>query len=297
MAGLPTINLRALLVGIMTADGTAPPDIPVPIGTQAQADHAFGPGSELSRMFKAFFANNFANEVWGLPVAEPVGGDRGDRHDHDHRRRRPRPARSISTSPATHVPVNVYDDRHRSDDIATAIADAINDERWRCRSRPVAIAGAVTLTAVFKGVNGNDITVSLELLRQPRRRADAGRARHHAAGDRLPHRRRRRSRLRPPRSSTSARSRSNTSRCPTPTPTSLFAWDQEYGFTDQGRWGWQRQLFGHVFSAKRGTYADLITFGETHNSGVESVMAFEVDEPVARASNGPRPMPPRRSAR
>ena len=31
MAGLPSINLRALLVGTMTADGTAPPDIPVPI--------------------------------------------------------------------------------------------------------------------------------------------------------------------------------------------------------------------------------------------------------------------------
>ena len=35
--------------------------------------NAFGQGSELSRMFKAFFANNFANEVWGLPVAETVG--------------------------------------------------------------------------------------------------------------------------------------------------------------------------------------------------------------------------------
>ena len=38
MAGLPTINLRALLVGVMTADGDAPPDIPLPIGSQAQAD-------------------------------------------------------------------------------------------------------------------------------------------------------------------------------------------------------------------------------------------------------------------
>ena len=73
MAGLPTINLRALLVGIKIADGEAPADIPLPIGSQAQADAAFGEGSELARMFKAFFANNFANEVWGLPVAEPVG--------------------------------------------------------------------------------------------------------------------------------------------------------------------------------------------------------------------------------
>jgi phage tail sheath gpL-like len=56
-------------------------------------------------------------------------------------------------------------------------------------------------------------------------------------------------------------------------------WDQEYGFTDGGRWGWQRQLFGHIFSAKRGLYADLITFGGTNNSGVESIMAVEMDAP------------------
>jgi phage tail sheath gpL-like len=56
---------------------------------------------------------------------------------------------------------------------------------------------------------------------------------------------------------------------------SMFEWDQEYGFTDTGRWGWQRQQFGHVFTAKRGTYANLIAYGDTMNSGVESVMSFE----------------------
>jgi phage tail sheath gpL-like len=73
MAGIPMINLRALLVGTKLTAGKAPADIAVPIGSQAQADLAFGQGSELARMFKAFFANNFANEVWGLPVAEPGG--------------------------------------------------------------------------------------------------------------------------------------------------------------------------------------------------------------------------------
>src|ERR1700745_3264956 len=72
MAGIPTINLRSLIAGVMTSGGTAPPNIAVPIGSQAQADAQFGEGSELSRMFKAFFANNFANEVWGLPRAELV---------------------------------------------------------------------------------------------------------------------------------------------------------------------------------------------------------------------------------
>src|SRR6516162_9735045 len=73
MAGLPVINQPSLMVGIMTAEGDATPNVPIAIGTQAQADKHYGQGSELSRMFKAFYSNNFANEVWGLGVAEPVG--------------------------------------------------------------------------------------------------------------------------------------------------------------------------------------------------------------------------------
>src|SRR6516165_155458 len=71
MAGLPQINLKCLLVG--TAKGSAPHDIPLVIGSQAQADAAFGEGSELARMFKAYYSNNFANEVWGLPMKSPSG--------------------------------------------------------------------------------------------------------------------------------------------------------------------------------------------------------------------------------
>ena len=77
---------------------------------------------------------------------------------------------------------------------------------------------------------------------------------------------------------------------------SLFIWDQEYGFTDTGRWGWQRQMFGHVFSAKRGQYSDLLLFGEQYNSAVELIMAFEETASCRRCSK-PRPLiRPRRSA-
>lgn len=125
MAGLPTINLRALLVGVKTADGEAPEDIPLPIGSQAQADLAFGQGSELSRMFKAFFKSNFANEVWGLPVKEPAAAAdaKGDV--------------TITAAPSAagtlhlyiageHVPVNVAT-TDTADTIAAAVAAAIND--------------------------------------------------------------------------------------------------------------------------------------------------------------------------
>jgi len=40
------------------------------------------------------------------------------------------------------------------------------------------------------------------------------------------------------------------------------------GFGDTGRWGWMRQLYGHLFAAKRDTYSNLIIWGATQNSGV-----------------------------
>src|SRR5262245_35270565 len=73
-AGLPVNRQAALLVGTKTTDGVGTADVPIPIGRQMDADHLFGQGSELARMFAAFFANNFSQEVWALPLAEPVGG-------------------------------------------------------------------------------------------------------------------------------------------------------------------------------------------------------------------------------
>lgn len=39
-------------------------------------------------------------------------------------------------------------------------------------------------------------------------------------------------------------------------------WDHE---GDNGRWGWLRQLYGHVWSAADGTYAELTTLGQSRN--------------------------------
>jgi phage tail sheath gpL-like len=55
------IHQPSLLTGCMTSLGHATPQVAIAVGTQAQADDHFGPGSELARLFKYFFANNFAN--------------------------------------------------------------------------------------------------------------------------------------------------------------------------------------------------------------------------------------------
>jgi phage tail sheath gpL-like len=76
MAGLPSFQLPALLAGIMLPEGDAEESVPTPIATQSQADARYGQGSEMSRMFKIFFENNFANEVWGVGVLEPSAGSK-----------------------------------------------------------------------------------------------------------------------------------------------------------------------------------------------------------------------------
>ena len=74
MAGLPSFRLPALLAGIMLPEGDAAESVPIPIATQSQADARYGQGSEMSRMFKAFFKGNFANEVWGVGCKAPSTG-------------------------------------------------------------------------------------------------------------------------------------------------------------------------------------------------------------------------------
>ncbi|MBR0879109.1 phage tail sheath gpL-like [Bradyrhizobium barranii subsp. barranii] len=278
MAGLPTINLRALLVGVMTADGDAAHDIPIPIGSQAQVDAHFGQGSELSRMFQAFYANNFANEVWGLPVAEPTAAvaATGTIGITDQ-------ATAAGTIhlyiAGTHVPVNIAPSDTTAT-IANAIADAINDDTTLPVTAVVSAAGGsdVDLTAAFKSINGNDIAVSLNYYG-----GRGGETTPVGLGITLPAGGFLTGGTGTPDFSNAIVNMGETPfeyvAMPYTDSASLFDWDQEFGFTDTGRWGWQRQLFGHVFSAKRGTYSDLLLFGETLNSGVESIMAFEVASP------------------
>lgn len=361
MAGLPSINLRALMVGMMTIDGAAIENVPIPIGSQAQADQQFGPGSELSRMFQAYYSNNFANEVWGLPLLEPEGAEAAT-------------GTITITSPptqagtihlyvaGTHVPVNTMT-TDTVDQIAQAITDAINTNYVDLGdpalpvTATVGAGGECTVTAAFAGVNGNDINLMLNYygsqggeftpiglgITLPQGPSVTGNATGTSTGDTQLITSGSTGTIEIGSTVTGTGAPSNfmverqlsgtpggdgvyimnqvstlagvalTFTAPPPasgflsggvgTPdmslavaniqkqdfeyvalaytdsNSLFTWDQEYGFTDQGRWGWQRQQFGHVFAAKRGNYPDLLEFGDTLNSGVESIMAFEPTTP------------------
>ena len=276
-AGLPTIRQAALLVGIKKTSGVAPPDVAIPVGTQAQADNYFGQGSELALEFKAFFANNFAHEVWGLPVAEPVAGTAATG------------TITFATPPTEagtvhlyiagyHLPVNVG-----ATDTVTQIATAVVAEISHIRNAdlPVtaaAVAGVVTLTCKWKGTTGNDIdmranyygVIGGESFPTGLTVTFSGSGKM-ASGAGVP-------------VFTAAISGLGEKEfeyvcLPYSDSTSLNAWEAEYGFSDTGRWGWMRQHFGHLFEAKRDTYSNLIIFGATRNSGLSSIMAVEMQSP------------------
>ena len=274
-AGLPVLKQPALLVGTMIDSGEAPPDIPIAIGSQAQADKAFGQGSELSRMFRAFYANNTSGLVYGLPVAEPTGGTAATA------------IITVTTAPfepgtihlyigGTHVPVNIGA-TDTINEIHTAISAAINDNE----DLPVSSVGTateVTLTALWKGVGGNEITVAMNYfgtiggeitpiglaIALPATGMLTGGIGTPVFDDAI---------------DALGEQEFEYVAMPFTDAASLDAWDTEYGFSDAGRWGWQRELFGHVFSARRGDYGTLLTFGATRNSGVMSVLGFEKSSP------------------
>lgn len=403
MAGLPSFSQPALMAGIMTADGDAEPNVPVPIGTQSQADVRFGQGSEMSRMFKSFFANNFANEVWGVGVPEPAAGTK---------------AAGIMTVDqaateagtihlyigADHVPVNIGSS-DTEDDIADAIADAINamgalpvtaegpntggggspantvapeatgapevgvalnvtngtwtgapdsfsyawlrggaaiggataasytlvsadigamisarvtatnaagsgdadsneigpvtdialqapvntaapvlsetvahSRRRASRASRAAAPGQVILICKWAGVSGNDIRISVNyygrrggevtpvglVLTLPATGFLTGGVGVPIFDDAIDNTR---------------ETNFEYVAMPYTDSNSLRAWEIEYGFSDEGRWGWRRQLYGHVFSGRRGSMSDILAFSDLRNSPVMSVMGFEVTSP------------------
>jgi phage tail sheath gpL-like len=274
-AGLPTFNQPALLVGTKNTAAPAPANIPILVSTVEQARSYFGDGSMLALMFTAFFANNFAHQVYGLPIAEPAGGTAAT-------------GTITVTGPATaagtialYVAGQLIQVAVAAADTANTIAASINTAINLVTTLPVTSTVAtnvVTMTCKWKGTTGNDIDVrdtyagTLGGQVMP-----AGVSLAYSGSGKL---------------TTGAGTPTVTTAIanlgdfgyeyvawPYTDSTNLAAIETEYGFGDTGRWGWMRQLYGHVFSAYRDTYANLVTFGQTRNAPVTSIMAMEVNMP------------------
>ncbi len=269
-AGQDTLDLPALLFGQKLSAGAAAVDTPIAISSVAQAQAQFGAGSMLERMAATFFRLNQAQTLWCMPLAEPTAGAVAAG------------AFGITGTATAAGTLSAYIAGQRvqvavavgdtAAVVATALYNAINAAATLPVSATNGTSGTATLAARWKGASGNDIVLALNY---------GGTA----AGEALP-----------AGLSVAITAMSGGTASPALTnaiaslgedsyeyvglpfadTTSLNAIEAEYGFGDGGRWGWLRQLYGHVFSAMRGSYSSLITFGAGRNSGVTEVVPVEV---------------------
>ena len=272
-AGNPVLDQRAILLGQKLAAGSAAADVPVPVSSLTQAKALFGTGSMLARMVEKFLAGNTASELWAVPLAEPGAGVAAT-------------GSILVTGPATaagtislYVAGQIIAIPVASADSANTIAAAINSAINAAADLPVTSTvstATVTVLSKWKGATGNDIT-----LQHSYGGVLAGEALPTGTGLTIT----------AMSGGTSAPSLATAIAnlgdepyehvaFPFTDSTSLNAIRDQYGFGDSGRWGWMRQLYGHVWSAIRGTQGALTTFGNARNDGVISVLGVETSSPT-----------------
>lgn len=264
-------SVRSLLIGQKSAGGTAVVNTPYIVSSTAQAIALFGRGSMLARMHAYFRLSNPVGEVWAIAVADNAGGVAAT-------------GTITVAGPATSAgTINLYIAGQvvqvavATNDTATAIATNINTAINAALDLPVTsgVASAVvTLTTKWKGPTGNDITISDSF-------------RGNAGGESLPN---------GVTLTYSAMASGATNPLLAPVisamgddsydfvihpytdATSLSVFATEYG-DSAGRWSWARQVYGHCYTALRGTLSALTTAGALNNDPHHTIAAIDADCP------------------
>lgn len=274
-AGYFTQNKRSLLVGQKLATGTAVVNTPYLVSTTDAAKTLFGTGSMLARMHALYRLQDSFGEVWCIAVADAGAGVQAT-------------GTITVTGPATAAgAINLYIGGQKvsvavgASDASTTIATAINAAINAATDLPVTstvAASVVTLTCRWKGATGNDITV-----------LDSFRG--FAGGETLP--------TGVSLAYTGSGLLTGGATNPTLTgnvitamgddeydyvihpytdSTSLDAFQTEYN-DSVGRWAWSRQVYGHVYTALRGTLSALTTAGALRNDPHHTIAGIDVDCP------------------
>jgi phage tail sheath gpL-like len=265
-AGYFALQQRALLVGQMLATGTAPADEPVMVTSADQARGLFGAGSVLARMVEMYRRNDDFGEVWCLPLAD--GGAAAEAEGTITVTGTATAAGTLSL----YIAGQLVRQGVASGDTAAAVATALAATINASADLPVtaaAEAGVVTLTARHAGETGNDIDVRLNY-----RGAAGGEAT-------------------PAGLTVAIVALAGGTANPSLAAGLAALGDEEFDFialpyTDMtsldavktamddqtGRWSWSRQVYGHVFAARRGTVSALSTFGAGRNDPHVSVMGY-----------------------
>ncbi|WP_317201483.1 phage tail sheath subtilisin-like domain-containing protein [Janthinobacterium sp.] len=270
-ANTATLNQRALIVGQITAAGTALPNVPIISQGVSDAMVAGGQDSMLALMTATYRLNDTFGEVWYLPLADDPSAVAAS-------------GTVAFTAAATAngtaylyvagvryaLPVLTT---QTTAQLATALAALINADLG-CPVNATVTTNTVTLTAVNKGPAGNDIDLRLNY--QGTRGGEvlpAGLAVTIAAMA---------SGATPPSLTTAFGNLSTLPfdfiACPYTDTTSLDAFKVLLNDVT-GRWSWSVQIYGHFMAAYRGTLGAQTTLGVTRNDQHGSIMGFN-DSPT-----------------
>lgn len=271
-------NLLRLLVGQVNDDADAPEIGKLTLVSDLSlAKTIGGVGSMLADMYETWRRIDLVGEVWCLPIK--VTGTKASG----------KVVIAGTTTAGGQINLYVGGQRVRATvasgataaAVATALAAAVNAAGLGVSA--AAATGEVTLTSRWSGLSGNDI--QLELNRQGRANGELTPAgltvtvTPMAGGVGTP-------------DVAAALAVLGDEPfeficSPWTDATSLDAWK---GFMDDssGRWSWARQLYGHVYSAARGTLGELVGLGDTRNDPHMTVYGFEKEcpDPVWRQAAG-----------
>lgn len=270
-AGYFSQALRTLIIGQMLATGVAAANTPILVSRTDEAKTQFGIGSMLARMHEVYRSNDSFGEVWCLPLADNGAGVAAS-------------GTLTVTGPATAAgTINLYVGSQRiqaavaANDSANTIAAAINAAINADTTLPVTstvLANVVTVTARHKGTLGNAIKLQLNY-------------RGYAGGESTP-----------AGVAVAVVAMSGGTADPTLTTALAAMGDEEYDFiimpyTDStsldaletvmddntGRWAYNRQIYGHVYSAKSDSFANLVTLGTARNDQHATIAGYEAGVP------------------
>ena len=270
-AATPSITNQTLLIGQMTADGTADPEAPIVVSTATQAKTFFGRGSQLARMVDAYRKQDAVGQLVCIALEDASSAT-------------PASCTITLTGTATEsgsVSIYIGADRvqvgvavgDEAEDVATAIKDAIT-ANGDLPVTATAGSGVVTLNAKNKGAAGNDIRVSKNLRGVAGGEKDVqglgveistmtGGATDPDIGDAI---------------AVMGDEAYEYSGVPYSDTTVLDAFKTEMD-DSAGRWSYARQLYGHVYTARRGDLNTLVTYGSARNNQHETVFAVEKEMP------------------
>lgn len=270
-AGYFSQNLRTLIVGQKTSAGTGAANTPMLVSRTDEAKQLAGVGSIAARMHEIYRANDTTGEVWMLLLDDLVAGVANVR------------TITITGNATESGTLSLYIAGQKlqvavvSGDaptaIATAIAAAINAD-VNLPVTATSSVGVVTCTCRHKGAVGNDIDYRLNY-------------RGLAGGEKTP-------------AGVTVAFAQTVAGSGTPTLTTALAalGDEEYDFiihpyTDStsldafkalmndttGRWAYNRQIYGHVYTAKADTFANLVTLGLARNDQHATIAGYETGVP------------------